>query len=70
MGLLIVITAWASELARGGPHEDQSTFAVLGVFYAYLALVVYRTRLLGRRRKAMVARAQALAGSEGGDLQG
>jgi len=71
MGLLIVITAWVAELARGGPYEDQSAYAVLGVFYAYLAFMIYRTRLLGRRRKAMVARIQELAaeGDSGPALQ-
>jgi hypothetical protein len=71
MGLLIVITAWVAELARGGPYEDQSAYAVLGVFYAYLAFVIYRTRLLGRRRKAMVARIRELAaeGDTGTPLQ-
>jgi hypothetical protein len=70
MGLLIVATAWAADLAHGSPYEDQANYAVLGVFYVYLAFMIYRTRLLGRRRKAMVARIQELAGEEGAGLQG
>jgi uncharacterized membrane protein len=71
MGLLIVITAWTSAIFHGTPNEDRADFGTLGVFYAYLAFMMYRTRLLGRRRKAMVARIKELAaeGDAGPPLQ-
>jgi type IV secretory pathway TrbD component len=71
IGALTVATAWVTGIFHGTPDEDRAAFAILGVFYAYLALMLYRTRLLGRRRKAMVARIKELAaeGDVGPSLQ-
>lgn len=71
MGLLLVGIAWTGELAHGKPYEDSATYASLGVLYTFLAFMLYRTRLLGRRRKTMVARLQEIAeeGDPGPPLQ-
>lgn len=71
MGLLLLGIAWTGEIAHGTPSEKSATYASLGVLYAFLAFMIYRTRLLGRRRKAMVARLKEIAeeGDPGPALQ-
>ena len=71
IGSLIVGMAWVTGAVQGKPYEDRASFATLGVFYAYLAFMLYRTRLKGRQRKAMVARLKeiALEGDPGPPLQ-
>ncbi|HEY4594608.1 MAG TPA: hypothetical protein VIJ61_19475, partial [Thermoanaerobaculia bacterium] len=71
IGLLLVLAAWAGNLAHGKPYEDKATYVSLAVLYGSIAFMLYRTRLLGRRRKAMVARLQEIAaeGDPGPPLQ-
>ena len=71
MGCFIVAVAWVGAIAQGKPYEDRANFATLGVFYAYLAFMLYRTRLKSRQRKAMVARLKEIAaeGDPGPPLQ-
>src|SRR4051794_9466799 len=59
IGVLVVIMANVDRLADGQPYEKQAVFGVMGLFYAYVAFMVYRTRLKGRQRKALVARLTA-----------
>ncbi len=66
MGCFIVGVAWVTEAVQGKAYEDRASFATLGVFYAYLAFMIYRTRLKSRQRKAMVARIKEIAAE--GDL--
>jgi hypothetical protein len=61
IGAFILVVAWTGELAKGTPYEDPSTYASVGLLYFYIAFMIYRTRLLGRRRKALVARLRELA---------
>ena len=71
IGVLLVEVAWAGDLARGKPYEDMATYASVGVLYAFIVFMLYRTRRLGRRRKEMVARLQEIAveGDPGPPLQ-
>lgn len=71
MGLFVVALAVLMGLLRDKPYEDQVELGVTGVLYLYFAFVIYRTRLYGRRRKAMVARLQEIAveGDPGPALQ-
>jgi hypothetical protein len=71
MGLLIVAVAQVTGYFHGTPNEDQASYAMLGVLYGYVALVIYRTRRYGKRRKAMVAKIRELAteGDAGPALQ-
>ncbi len=68
MGLLLLMIAWVGNLAHGKPYEDSATYASVGALYVYVAFMVYRTRLLGRRRKEMVARIKALGEGDPGPL--
>lgn len=65
VGVLLGAAAWTGGLFHGTPHEETATYGGLGVLYAYLAFMIYRTRLLGKRRQAMVARLKELAAMEG-----
>jgi uncharacterized membrane protein len=65
IGVLLIGVAWAGNFAHGTPYEDKATYVSLAVLYGYIAFMLYRTRLLGRRRKGMVARLQEIA--EDGD---
>src|SRR5262249_35452957 len=71
VGLFVVMLAQLDGLLRNKPYEDQVVFGAAGVCYLYIAIVLYRTRQLGRRRKAMVARLQEIAaeGDPGPPLQ-
>lgn len=71
IGSLLMGVAWAGDLAHGTPYEETATYGSLGVLYAFLGFMIYRTRLLGRRRKEMVARLQEIAadGDPGPPLQ-
>jgi uncharacterized membrane protein len=71
MGCFIVGLAWLTPALQGKSYEDPAAFGVLGVFYAYLAFMIYRTRLKSRQRKAMVARIKEIAveGDPGPALQ-
>ena len=42
-------------MTREQPYQDKAVFAATGVFYVYLAFMIYRTRLKGKQRKALVA---------------
>ena len=60
IGSFVVLSANVKELASAaGIKPDQASFASVGLFYAYLAFMFYRTRLQGRQRKALVARLTA-----------
>jgi uncharacterized membrane protein len=71
IGCFVVAMAWVTAAVQGKPYEDRASFATLGVFYAYLAFMLYRTRLKARQRKAMVARIKEIAaeGDPGPPLQ-
>lgn len=71
IGVLLVAVAWVGNLTHGAPYEDKATYASVAVLYGFIAVMLYRTRLLGRRRKAMVARLQEIAveGDPGPALQ-
>jgi hypothetical protein len=58
-GLLVVMLANVDSLVDGQPYEKKAVFGAMGLLYAYLALIIYRTRLKGRQRKALVARLTA-----------
>jgi uncharacterized membrane protein len=57
IGLFTVLLANVEVLTRAQPqpYQDKALFAATGVFYAYMAFMIYRTRLKGKQRKAMVA---------------
>jgi uncharacterized membrane protein len=55
LGCFTVGEAWVMAAVQGKPYEDRASFATLGVFYAYAALIIYRTRLKGRQRKTLIA---------------
>jgi hypothetical protein len=55
IGLFVVLNANVEGFSRGKPYEDQADFGAMGLFYAYLAFMIYRTRLKGRQRKALIA---------------
>lgn len=71
VGLFVVGLALLTDLVRNKPYEDQVVFGATGLFYLFFAFVIYRTRVLGKRRKAMVARLQEIAeeGDPGPPLQ-
>jgi hypothetical protein len=71
IGVLLVGVAWTGNLAHGKPYEDKATYASLAVLYGFIAIMLYRTRRLGKRRKAMVVRLQEIAaeGDPGPPLQ-
>lgn len=71
IGVLLVAVAWVGNLTHGAPYEDKATYASVAALYGFIAVMLYRTRLLGRRRKAMVARLQEIAaeGDPGPPLQ-
>ncbi|HEY2290769.1 MAG TPA: TMEM175 family protein [Thermoanaerobaculia bacterium] len=71
IGVLLVVVAWVGNLTHGAPYEDKATYASMAALYGFIAVMLYRTRLLGRRRKAMVARLQEIAveGDPGPALQ-
>jgi uncharacterized membrane protein len=71
IGALLVVCAWSGDLAHGTPYMDKAIYGSVAVLYGYIAFMLYRTRILGRRRKAMVARLQEIAedGDPGPPLQ-
>lgn len=71
VGCFVAGLGWVSTAVRDKPYEDRASFVFLGVFYAYLAFMLYRTRLKGRQRKALVARLREIAieGDPGPPLQ-
>lgn len=71
MGVLLVAVAWNGNLSHGTPYEGSVDYVSLVIMYGYLAFMIYRIRLLRRRRKAMVARLQETAaeGDSGPALQ-
>ncbi len=71
MGVLLVAIAWTGNFAYGKPYEHSADYVSFAVLYGYIAFMIYRTRRLGRRRKAMVARIQETAaeGDAGPALQ-
>jgi uncharacterized membrane protein len=62
IGLMLIGVAWVGNFAHGKPYEDSATYGSVGVLYAFIALMLYRTRKLGRRRKEMVAGIQEVGG--------
>jgi hypothetical protein len=62
VGLFVVAQGAVDYLVRGTASEDKAGIAMLVVFYAYVAFVIYRTRLKGRQRKELVARIRSAGG--------
>jgi uncharacterized membrane protein len=71
IGAFLISVAWMGNLSQGKPYEKTADIASIGAFYVYTAFMIYRTRLWGRRRKAMVARLQEITqdGDPGPPLQ-
>lgn len=59
IGLMSVMLATVDSRVGGQPYGKKAVFGAMGLFYAYVAFMVYRTRLKGRQRKALVARLTA-----------
>jgi uncharacterized membrane protein len=55
IGLFVVLTANVEGIVHGGPYAKQADLGVTALFYAYLAFMIYRTRLKGRQRKTLIA---------------
>lgn len=55
VGLFVVMTANVEGFTHGKAYADRANLGAVGLFYAYLAFMIYRTRLKGRQRKALIA---------------
>ncbi len=64
VGFLLIAIAWMGTFSHGKPYEDSADYASMVGLYAYVAFMIYRTRLWKRRRKAMVERIKEI-GVEG-----
>jgi uncharacterized membrane protein len=64
IGLLLIAISWIGNFSHGKPYEDSADYGSMAVLYAYVAFMIYRTKLWKRRRKAMVDRIKEI-GVEG-----
>lgn len=62
LGIFVIGQGVVMSLTQGGASEDRAALITAGFLYAYVAFVIYRTRLKGRQRRELVGRIKAAGG--------